>query len=64
MADVACFCGYQYSFDGASGTCPSCGESTILPAAVAYERALSEELERLAAAPAAAPTLAAASLAR
>jgi hypothetical protein len=64
MADVACFCGYGYSFDGDSGACPSCGESTILPTAPAYERALSEELERLAAAPAAARPLAAASVAR
>jgi hypothetical protein len=64
MADVACFCGYRYSFEGDSAACPSCGESTILATVPAYERALSEELERLAAAPAAARPLAAASLAR
>ena len=64
MADVACFCGYRYSFDGDSGACPSCGESTLLPTANAHERALSEELERLAAAPPAARPLAPVSLAR
>lgn len=26
MADVACFCGCFYSFDGAAGACPQCGE--------------------------------------
>jgi hypothetical protein len=26
MADVACFCGSFYSFDGAAGACPQCGE--------------------------------------
>ena len=26
MADVACFCGCLYSFDGAAGACPQCGE--------------------------------------
>lgn len=26
MADVACFCGCFYSFDGAGGACPKCGE--------------------------------------
>jgi len=26
MADVACFCGCFYSFDGAGGACPTCGE--------------------------------------
>jgi hypothetical protein len=26
MTDVACFCGYLFSFDGDAGACPSCGE--------------------------------------
>jgi hypothetical protein len=26
MADVACFCGYLFSFDGGAGACPRCGE--------------------------------------
>jgi uncharacterized Zn finger protein (UPF0148 family) len=26
MADVACFCGCLYSFDGGAGACPRCGE--------------------------------------
>ena len=26
MADVACFCGCLYSFDGGGGACPKCGQ--------------------------------------
>jgi hypothetical protein len=26
MADVACFCGCCYSFEGDGGACPRCGE--------------------------------------
>jgi hypothetical protein len=26
MAEVACFCGCLYSFDGDGGACPKCGE--------------------------------------
>jgi hypothetical protein len=26
MAEVACFCGCLYSFDGDAGACPRCGE--------------------------------------
>ena len=26
MADVACFCGCCFSFDGGAGACPKCGE--------------------------------------
>ena len=26
MAEVACFCGCFYSFDGGAGACPKCGE--------------------------------------
>jgi hypothetical protein len=25
MTDVACFCDYLYSFEGAAGACPRCG---------------------------------------
>jgi hypothetical protein len=30
MADVACFCGCVYSFDGHAGACPGCGEVATL----------------------------------
>jgi hypothetical protein len=30
MADVACFCGCLYSFDGGGGACPKCGEYVSL----------------------------------
>jgi hypothetical protein len=30
MADVACFCGCFYSFDGGGGACPRCGEYVSL----------------------------------
>ena len=30
MADVACFCGCLYSFDGGGGACPECGEYVSL----------------------------------
>jgi hypothetical protein len=30
MADVACFCGCCFSFDGGAGTCPRCGEVASL----------------------------------
>jgi hypothetical protein len=26
MADVACFCGRLFSFDGDAGACPECGK--------------------------------------
>jgi predicted amidophosphoribosyltransferase len=26
MIDVACFCGYSFSFSGDEGVCPQCGE--------------------------------------
>jgi hypothetical protein len=26
MADVACFCGCCFSFDGGAGACPKCGK--------------------------------------
>ena len=32
MADVACFCGCVYSFDGHAGACPGCGEVATLTA--------------------------------
>jgi hypothetical protein len=32
MADVACFCGCCYSFDGAGAACPKCGEyASVMP---------------------------------
>ena len=30
MADVACFCGCLYSFEGGGGACPKCGEYVSL----------------------------------
>jgi hypothetical protein len=33
MADVACFCGCFYSFDGGAGACPGCGEVATVTAA-------------------------------
>jgi hypothetical protein len=30
MADVACFCGCCFSFDGGAGACPRCGEVASL----------------------------------
>ena len=30
MADVACFCGSCFSFDGSAGACPRCGEVASL----------------------------------
>jgi hypothetical protein len=35
MAEVACFCGCLYSFDGGAGACPKCGEYAIITAASA-----------------------------
>jgi hypothetical protein len=32
MADVACFCGCFYSFDGGAGACPKCGEYATVTA--------------------------------
>jgi hypothetical protein len=32
MTDVACFCGCLFSFDGATGGCPKCGEVASLMA--------------------------------
>jgi hypothetical protein len=30
MAQVACFCGCCFSFDGSAGACPKCGEVASL----------------------------------
>jgi hypothetical protein len=35
MAEVACFCGCFYSFDGGAGACPKCGEYASVTAAPA-----------------------------
>jgi hypothetical protein len=32
MADVACFCGCLYSFEGGAGACPKCGEVAAVTA--------------------------------
>lgn len=32
MAEVACFCGCLYSFDGGAGACPECGEYATVTA--------------------------------
>ena len=39
MAEVACFCGCCFSFDGASGACPKCGEVARLTAGPVTEPA-------------------------
>lgn len=36
MADVACFCGCCFSFVGAVGACPECGEAVTLTTAPAF----------------------------
>jgi hypothetical protein len=46
MADVACFCGCVYSFDGDAGACPGCGEVATLTvgrASVGTERGQQEQ---------------------
>ena len=46
MADVACFCGCVYSFDGHAGACPGCGEVATLTggrASVGTERGQQEQ---------------------
>jgi hypothetical protein len=35
MADVACFCGCVYFFDGGAGACPGCGEVATLTVGLA-----------------------------
>jgi len=30
MAEVACFCGCCYSFEGGAGACPRCGEYAVV----------------------------------
>ena len=39
MAEVACFCGCCFSFDGAAGACPTCGEVARLTAGPVTEPA-------------------------
>ena len=46
MADVACFCGCVYSFDGHAGACPGCGEVatlTVARASAGTERGQQEQ---------------------
>jgi hypothetical protein len=45
MADVACFCGCCYAFDGDIGVCPKCGEYTSFThASNEEERQMRDEL--------------------
>jgi hypothetical protein len=37
MAQVACFCGSSFSFDGGAGACPKCGEVASLTGGAAPE---------------------------
>ena len=37
MAQVACFCGSCFSFDGGAGACPKCGEVASLTGGAAPE---------------------------
>jgi hypothetical protein len=37
MADVACFCGCCFSFDGGAGACPKCGEVASVTGAPVLE---------------------------
>ena len=50
MADVACFCGCLYSFDGGGGACPQCGEYASLTtgAELKVHRVLETDLHFLA----------------
>jgi hypothetical protein len=46
MADVACFCGCVYYFEGDAGACPGCGEVATLTvgrASVGTERGQQEQ---------------------
>lgn len=46
MADVACFCGCVYYFDGDAGACPGCGEVatlTVRRASVGTQRGQQEQ---------------------
>jgi hypothetical protein len=38
MADVACFCGCFFSFDGGAGACPKCGKVAGVTAGPVLER--------------------------
>jgi hypothetical protein len=50
MADVACFCGCLYSFDGGSGACPRCDQvATVTTAATAASAERSPERQPAAA---------------
>lgn len=41
MTEVACFCGWCYSFQGDIGACPQCGEYT------SFSRASHEEEQQM-----------------
>jgi hypothetical protein len=38
MADVACFCGCLFSFNGGAGVCPKCGKVASVTASPLLER--------------------------
>jgi hypothetical protein len=38
MADVACFCGGRFSFDGGAEACPKCGRVASVGASPVFER--------------------------
>jgi hypothetical protein len=38
MADVACFCGCRFSFNGGAETCPECGRVASVGASPVFER--------------------------
>lgn len=46
MTDVACFCGYVYSFSGDVGVCPGCGERASFTHVPAEEEPVSTDLAR------------------
>jgi hypothetical protein len=42
MADVACFCGCCYSFEGAAGACPQCGEYAVITTTAHEDRSAAD----------------------
>ena len=49
MADVACFCGCLYFFQGAAGACPTCGEVARVTAGTVVDGIVCGQPERPAA---------------
>jgi len=50
MADVACFCGCCYSFEGGGGSCPGCGRYASISTGPDLTPDLTLELDELLAA--------------